>query len=188
MTDLSQYVLYSGGLKGTEAAFGECAEKWGIKEVNFTFVGHEMERVKNVKFLTEEDLRRGDVSMEIVCQRMGRTYTNANKIRRVMQSIFHMVNSGYQVFAVGIIKDDGTVKGGTGWGVELAKFFNRPVCVFDQDRKQWFAWQDKGWVPAQALIEHKSFVGTGTRNLTAEGRKAIEDLFERSFGTPALKE
>ncbi len=182
MTDPSQYTLYSGGLKGAEATFGECAEKWGIREVNFTFVGHEMERVRNVKFLTEEDLRRGDVSMEIVCQRMGRTYTNVNKIRRVMQSIFHMINSGYQVFAVGTIKEDGTVKGGTGWGVELAKFFNRPLSVYDQDRRQWFNWQDKGWIQGEALITHETFVGTGTRNLTENGRDAILKLFEHSLG------
>lgn len=182
MTKLSEYTLFSGGLKGAEAAFGECAEKWGIKEVNFTFVGHEMERVKNVKFLTEEELRRGDVSMEIVCHRMGRTYTNVNKIRRVMQSIFHMINSGYQIFTIGIIRDDTTVKGGTGWGVELAKFFNRPVSVYDQDRKQWFTWQDNQWVSNEPIIEHKTFVGTGTRNLTEDGLAAITKLYERSFG------
>ena len=182
MTDLSTYTLFSGGLKGAEAAFGEHAEKWGIKEVNYTFVGHEMERVKNVKFLTEEELKRGDVSMEIVCRRMGRNYTNVNMIRRVMQSIFHMINSGYQVFAVGSICEDGTVKGGTGWGVELARFFNRPVFVYDQDRRNWFTWQDNEWVQTEAIISHNTFVGTGTRNLTENGKDAIHKLYERSFG------
>ena len=35
-----------------------------------------------------------------------------------------------EIYAVGWIQDDETIKGGTGWGVELAKVFNRPVHVF----------------------------------------------------------
>ncbi|GLI35513.1 hypothetical protein [Desulforhabdus amnigena] len=182
MIDRSKVTLYSGGLKGAEAEFGANAEAWGIREVNFTFVGHEMDRVKSVKFLTEEELQKGDISMEIVYKRMGRTYTTVEKIRRVMQSIFHMVNNGYQVFAVGWIKDNDTVKGGTGWGVELAKFFNRPVSVYDQDKKQWFSWENNQWVPDTPVVSHDTFAGTGTRYLTDDGRQAIRDLFERSFG------
>ncbi len=33
-------VLYSGGLRGAEAAFGVAAERHGVEEVNFTFEGH----------------------------------------------------------------------------------------------------------------------------------------------------
>jgi hypothetical protein len=97
-----------------------------------------------------------------------------------------MINNGYQVFAVGWIQPDGTVKGGTGWGVELAKLFNRPVSVYDQDRNGWYSWKDGQWVSDTPIIAHPTFVGTGTRNLTAEGQKAIEDLFAASFG-PAGK-
>ncbi len=79
--------------------------------------------------------------MEIVSARMGRRYAQADKIRKVFQTIFHMVNKGYQVFAIGWIQPDQTVKGGTGWGVELAKFFNRPVSVFDQGENKWYTWE-----------------------------------------------
>ena len=77
--------------------------------------------------------------MEIVSKRMRRTYSRTDKIRKVIQSIFHMVNSGHHVIAVGWILEDNTVKGGTGWGVELAKLFNRPLSVYDQERKGWFS-------------------------------------------------
>jgi hypothetical protein len=182
MVDVNEYTFFSGGLKGAEAEFGRNAEKWGIKEVNFSFKGHQMDRVKDVRVLTEEELKQGDISMEIVSKRMGRTYAEAEKIRRVIQSIFHMINSGHQVFAVGWIKEDGTVKGGTGWGVELAKLFNRPLSVFDQEKNRWFTWEEGKWVEDTPVISHKTFAGTGTRYLTADGKKAIEDLFERSFG------
>jgi hypothetical protein len=182
MTDRSEITLYSGGHKGAESEFGRLAERWGIQEVNFSFEGHTIERTRGVKVLGPEELDRGDVSMEIVSARMGRNYSKANKIRKVIQTIFHMVNNGFHVVALGWIQPDDTVKGGTGWGVELAKLFNRPVSVFDQERREWFAWKDNQWVLETPVITDTSFVGTGTRHLTDYGRKALLDLYERSFG------
>lgn len=181
----SEFTLYSGGHRGAEAEFGKAAEKWGLAEVNFSFEGHTVERNRGVQILTPAELDKGDVSMEIVSLRMGRTYARANRIRKVIQSIFHMVNKGYHVIAIGWIQPDDTVKGGTGWGVELAKLFNRPVHVYDQDKKAWFTWKDGSWVAETPVITDKTFVGTGTRNLDAEGTRAIADLFESSFATTA---
>lgn len=176
-----EYSFYSGGLKGAEAAFGECAEKYGINETNFSFEGHTCSRDKNITLLSEEELKKGNISMEIVSARMGRRYAQADKIRKVFQTIFHMVNKGYQVFGIGWIQPDKTVKGGTGWGVELAKFFNRPVSVFDQDTNKWYTWKETEWAEDVPVISNKTFCGTGTRNLSKEGKDAIEDLFSRSF-------
>jgi hypothetical protein len=119
--------------------------------------------------------------MEIVSIRMNRKYSQVQKIRRIFQLIFHMVNSGLQIFAVGWIQPDNTVKGGTGWAVELGKLFNRPLSVFDQDKNKWLTWKENAWVEDLPRVDHKTFVGTGTRNLTDAGKAAIEDLFVRSF-------
>ena len=178
----SEYSLYSGGLKGAEETFGELAEKYGVNEINFSFDGHKCAREKNITLLNDSELKKGNISMEIVSERMGRRYARADKIRKVFQIIFHMVNKGYQVLAIGWIQSDKTVKGGTGWGVELAKFFNRPVSVFDQTTNVWYIWKENDWVEETPVIQHKTFCGTGTRNLSEEGRKAIEALFSRSFG------
>jgi len=176
------YYLYSGGLKGAEETFGNCAQEYGVNETNFSFEGHKCSRDKNITLLSDDELKKGNISMEIVSERMGRRYAKGNKIRKVFQLIFHMVNKGYQVVAVGWIQADKTVKGGTGWGVELAKFFNRPVHVFDQETEKWYAWENTEWVENEPVITHKTFCGTGTRNLSENGKKAIEDLFNRSFG------
>jgi len=181
MTNLDQYIFYGGGHRGTEAEFGRQAEKFGIREVNYSFEGHRPARETGLIILSPEELKKGDISMEIVSIRMNRKYSQSNKIRKVIQSIFHMVNSGLQVFAVGWIQSDDTVKGGTGWAVELGKLFNRPLSVFDQDRNQWFSWKDNSWVEDLPKVAHTTFVGTGTRNLTDAGQQAIEDLFTRSF-------
>jgi len=181
MNNLDQLTFYGGGHRGTEAEFGRQAEQFGIKEINYSFEGHQPERDRGLTILDAEELKKGDISMEIVSLRMNRKYTHANKIRKVLQSIFHMINSGLQVFAVGWIQPDDTVKGGTGWAVELGKLFNRPLSVFDQDRDQWFTWKDNSWVKDSPKIEHPTFVGTGTRNLTDAGKQAIKDLYQRSF-------
>lgn len=176
-----EYCLYSGGLKGAEETFGNCAQEYGINEINFSFKGHTVARDQNMTILSDDELKKGNISMEIVSERMGRRYARGKKIRKVFQLIFHMVNKGYQVIAVGWIQEDKTVKGGTGWGVELAKFFNRPVHVFDQTTDKWYVWEKNEWVEDLPVITHKTFCGTGTRNLSDTGQKAIKDLFSRSF-------
>jgi len=182
--DKNKCTLFSGGLQGTENVFGQTAEKWGVKEVIYTFSGQKAVRSQNVKLLSKDDLKRGDISMELVSKMMNRTYYQTEKIRKVLQTIFHMVNSGHQVFVVGSINKDNTVKGGTGWAVELAKLFNRPLSVYDQDRKRWYSWRDNAWKEDSPRIEHETFVGSGTRDLTDDGRRAIEKLFEDAFGAP----
>lgn len=173
--------LYTGGHHGTETEFGRNAEAFGIQEVHFTWPGRTIEREKHAKILDDAALTKGDISMEIVSKRMGRSYTRVDAIRKVMQLLFHIINSGYQVFAVGWIQPDGTVRGGTGWGVELAKLFNRPVSVFDQKENRWYSWDLHKWIPDTPTIAHATFAATGTRNITEEAKAAIAELFKRSF-------
>ncbi len=178
--DATQCTLYSGGLKGAETVFGETAEKYSVNEVVFTFEGHKLSRQKNVRVLSREELERGDISMELASKMLNRTYYETEKIRKVLQTIFHMVNSGHQVFVIGSIQEDGSVKGGTGWAVQLAKMFNRPLHVFDQPSEKWFTWKE-GWQEDSPRIQYDSIVGSGTRYLNDAGRTAIEKLFEESF-------
>ncbi len=178
--DLSKCTLYSSGLKGAEETFGEAAERMGINEVVYSFEGHKLSRDKNVIILGKEQLERGDISMELASRMLNRTYYETEKIRKVLQTIFHMVNSGHQVFVIGAIQEDGSVKGGTGWAVELAKMFNRPLHVFDQPQKKWFSWRN-GWTEDSPRIEYNTFVGSGTRYLSEAGREAIDKLFTVSF-------
>jgi len=177
----SDFTLYSGGHKGAETAFGELAERFGLTEVTYTFEGHAPLRSRGLVALTAEERARGDISMEIVSIHMGRTYHGTDKISKVFQSIFHMVNNAQHLFVVGWIQENGIVKGGTGWGVELAKFFNRPVSVYDQDKNAWFSWKNSAWVEDMPVIEAAKFAGTGTRNLSEQGLQALTALFERSF-------
>jgi hypothetical protein len=178
--------LYAGGAEGAEAAFGEAAERWGVHEVNFTFEGHPQTRSRGRYLLSEKELEVGDVSLSYVSRLLHRTYNDrGGLIRGVLQALWHMVNRSQQVFVVGVVQEDGTVVGGTGWGVELARMWNRELWVYDQERKGWVQWDGRGWTPGLPTITAPHICGTGTRYLNDHGRAAIDDLFDRSFDLPA---
>jgi hypothetical protein len=118
-----------------EETFGEAAEKRNIQEVIYSFEGHKLSRDKNTVILSQEELERGDISMELASRMLNRTYYETDKIRKVLQTIFHMVNGGHQVFVIGAIQEDGSVKGGTGWAVEHGQDVQPPAaCLRPTDQ------------------------------------------------------
>src|SRR6476659_4849611 len=181
----NDFILFSGGAPGAEAEFGACAERHGIEEVNFTFEGHTEARRRGVRVLNHEELQAGDVSLAYVSRLMHRRYTDSPTIRKVLQTLWYQVNSGQEIYVIGAILDDGTVRGGTGWGAEFAKLCNKPLHVFDQEKNCWEKWSDDSWTACDAsavpVISHPHFTGTGTRRLKPNGHRAIEELFQRSF-------
>jgi hypothetical protein len=180
-------ILFSGAAPGAEAAFGELAERYSIDEVNFTFEGHTIVRTRGLRVLNHEELLAGDVSLEYVSRLMNRRYTEGPTLRKILQTIWYQVNNGQEIYVIGHIEDDNTVRGGTGWGAEFAKLCNKPLSVFDQVRDGWFTWSGSKWLrhtsDDQPRFTHPHITGTGSRVLEENGRKAIGALFERSFGT-----
>ena len=178
----NNYVLYSGAAQGSEAEFGKVAQKFGVQEVNFTFDGHKIFRTRGVRVLTTGELLKGDVSLAYLSKLMNRKYNTGPMFKKVLQSIWHQINNAEEVFVVGTILDDNTVKGGTGWGAEFSKLCNKALHVYDQEQHTWFKWSKENWKHEdQPKIKNKSFAGTGTRFLNSQGKKAIKELFECSF-------
>lgn len=178
-------ILFSGGANGAEAEFGANAERVGIEEVNFTFEGHEIVRKRGLRVLTQKELKNGDVSLEYISRLMNRRYTDNPTFRKIIQSIWYQINNGQEIYVIGEILEDKTVKGGTGWGAEFAKLCNKPLFVFDQKQNAWFVWNQTEWIKCEKgnepVITQTHFAGTGTRFLEENGKKAIQELFERSF-------
>jgi len=178
-------ILFSGGAAGADAAFGACAEAHGVEEVNFTFDGHKIARRRGVRVLNHEELQAGDVSLEYVSRLMHRRYADAPTIRKVLQTLWYQVNNGQEIYVVGVVLEDGTVRGGTGWGAEFAKLCNKPLHVFDQEKNSWFSWTGEDWRKRSStdapLITHPHFTGTGTRTLKDNAKRGIDLLFSRSF-------
>jgi len=180
-------ILFSGGAPGAEGAFAACAERHGIEEVNFTFEGHNVVRQRGVRMLNHEELLAGDVSLDYVSKLMNRRYVEGPTIRRVLQTLRYHTNLGQEIYVIGTVFADLTVRGGTGWGAEFAKLCNKPLFVFDQDKDAWLKWSGMTWdvlAAAGPVITHPHFTGTGTRHLQPNGQQAIEQLYARSFSAP----
>ncbi len=178
--------LLASGSAGAEEEFGACAERWGLGEVNYTFPGRRgLARTRGLVELSEEELRAGEVSPAYVKAHLHRALSDSPELRRVLDTIWHQVSTAGEVFAVGTVDADDTPHGGTGWAVELARHWGKPVHVFDQERKRWVRWDGRSWVAeAPPAITRERFAGAGTRSLSDDGRAAIRALFERSFGAP----
>jgi len=177
-------ILFSGGAAGAEAEFGALAERYGIDEVNYTFEGHQIVRHRGLRVLNHEELLAGDVSLEYVSKLMNRRYTDSPTLRKILQTLWYQVNNGQEIYVIGVIQQDGTVRGGTGWGAEFAKLCNKPLFVFDQEKNAWFQWSGHDWTNRDRdtpRITHPHFTGTGTRNIGDNGKRAIEELFGGSF-------
>ncbi|MBI2378261.1 MAG: hypothetical protein HYV07_29945 [Deltaproteobacteria bacterium] len=179
----ASYTLLSGGAQGAEAEFGSNAQKFGLKETNFTFAGRTPERAVNLVELTDAELHLGSVSTAYVERQLHRKFPESPTFQKMLQTIWHQVVTSGEVFVVGQILEDGTVKGGTGWAAELARHFKKELHVFNQDKSSWFTWENGAWKSEEPPVIHRRrFAGTGTRFLTDQGRAAIRELFERSFG------
>ena len=176
------FILFSGGAPGAEAEFGACAERHRIEEVNFTFEGHAIARKRGVRVLNHEELQAGDVSLEYLSRLMNRRFTDSPMLRKILQTMWYQVNNGQEIYVIGVILDDGTVRGGTGWGAEFAKLCNKPLFVFDQEKNGWYRWSGTEWNAGQTpVVTHPHFTGTGTRTIQKNGKRAIEELFTKSF-------
>jgi len=180
----AEMTLFSGATRGAEAEFGRWSEHYGIEEVNYSFDGHAQERSRGLHALSREELMKGDVSLHYVSRLLNRNYTQKGEtFRKVLQTLFHIVNNAHEVFVVGEIQADRTVKGGTGWGAEFAKICNKRLHAFDQKQGGWFRWEGEQWKPEpNPVIRETHFAGLGTRYLEDSGRKAIEQLFKATLG------
>ena len=135
--------------------------------MNFTFDGHTEARRRGIRVLNHEELQAGDVSLEYVSQLMHRRYTDSPTLRKVLQTLWYQVNNGQEIYVVGVILDDGTVRGGTGWGAEFAKLCNKPLFVFDQEKDGWFDWTGDDW---KAATRHAGDHATRTSPAPARAR------------------
>src|SRR4051812_41887358 len=114
-------ILFSGGGAGGGAGVGARAARHRIEEEKFTLRGHKIVRHRGARVLNHEELQSGDVSPASVPRLMHRRYADAPTIRKVLQTLWYQVNAGQEVYVIGTILGDATVRGGTGWGAEFAK-------------------------------------------------------------------
>ena len=180
----TDFILFSGGAPGAEAEFGACAERHGIEEVNFTFDGHTEARRRGVRVLNHEELQAGDVSLEYVSRLMHRRYTDSPTDP---QGAADALVSGQQ--RPGDLRHRRRSRTTGPCAAAPAGAPSSPSSVTSRCSSSIRKRTAGSNGPARIgragrtapTITHPHFTGTGTRKVHDNGKRAIEDLFTKSF-------
>lgn len=180
--------FYSGGAKGTDRFFGECAEKHNHKVVHFTFKGHNSPCPLETLFeLDQESLNEADPYLKDAKTLLKRIFpARTEYVNNLLRRNYHIIKNSNIIYALTEIDEDNIPTGGTGWGVALSFLLNKEVFIFDPTKEQWFKQGSvlsfRHWEPIKENYVPKpsgKYAGIGSRNLTRIMKNTIEKLYEK---------
>lgn len=181
----TQYVNHSGGAAGSDTAWGQAGERFGVTS-NHYYRGNKTP-TGNVE-ITDAQFVEGDVMAKQVARQWGINPASKQNTRNLLARNFQQVAQSDAVFAItegfekapsGMIR----VKGGTGYAVQMAVNQGKPVYVFNQKSGNWFTWNGKKFEQTESPTLTPNFAGIGTRGLNARGQQAIDEVYANTFGT-----
>ena len=169
------YVNHSGGAVGSDSYWGAIGEKYGVVSEHY-YYGNKTPNGNHQ--ITQEQFDEGK---EHVMKANETLHRRPDAYMNLLSRNYAQVKNADAIFAIGQL-NNGIVDGGTGWAVQMAIDDGKPVYVYDQVRKQWFAningqWQNYNGVPKLT----KNFAGIGTRELNQDGKDAIKQVYENTF-------
>lgn len=119
------------------------------------------EQKESLKVLSDSEMEMGYRMLEAIYKKtFPKNYENNLKAR----NLYQVVNST-AVFAIAPIINSVRVKGGTNTTIEMAKFFKKPVFVWDTTTEMWYKWNGNRFVQTSTPYLPKNFAGIGTRQL-----------------------
>ena len=175
------FVNHSGGARGADDIWGTVGEKYGITSRHYYVEGNKTPKGNTP--ITQEQANAADAALIKANKTLQRTFpTSKTYVNNLLRRNYYQVVNSDAVFAITEIVD-GVPQGGTGWAVQMAVDMGKPVAVFSQDQNQWFAWYsaEKTWEAVDTPTLTKNFAGIGTRNLNTVGRKAIKEVYAKTF-------
>jgi hypothetical protein len=181
------YVCHSGGCTGADMAWETAGEEYGVKTIAYSFPGH-TQYGKNQKVLTPAELTEGFEAV-MRANKTLKKYPQGQPtyVKNLLARNWFQVKNSEAIFAVGKLRDNLTVEGGTGWAVQMAVDCDKPVFLFFQDDMGggWFRYKPiTGFESMGGEIPKltENFAGIGTRKLNNYGLQAICDVYDKIFG------
>ena len=176
-------ICNTGGAIGSNLCFEENCINNGIEVRAFSFKGHRTDS-KHKRILPNEFLEIPDKLLIEIAKRLKRTVPfDKPWIVNLLRRNFFQIADANITFAIGNIKVDCTIEGGTGWAIEMSKMVKIPIYVFDQNKNGWFKWNYdiKEFKITELIIDkvYNVFAGIGTRDLKENGRLAIASLIQQ---------
>jgi hypothetical protein len=182
---------HSGGCPGADMAWEECGKEYNIKTISYSYQGH-TQYGENPYLMNNNELQEGWENILIADKSLNRHIENCRStyVRKLLCRNWYQVKHSETVMAIGFIeKDMKSVKGGTGWAVQMGIDNNKTIFVFNQNDNLWYYYDyhlkrfqlTKFNGKDQPHIT-PNFAGIGTRELTDEGLKAIAIVLKMNFG------
>lgn len=114
-----------------------------------------------------------------------------NYVNNLIRRNYYIIKNSEIVFAVSELMDDGiTIKGGTGWGISIARELKKDIYFFEQKIGKWleFSYIKKSWIDFSYENDPRlfcfnsnvklNFAGIGTREIKPNGIDAIKKFYE----------
>jgi len=194
--DLKNITCHSGGATGSDTYWENIGANFGVRTRAYSYQTKYHNSPNKIE-ISDEDYREGISEINKANKHMYRF--GINKYINLLSRNWAQVKYSTQIFAIGIIIDSGekspggyyskskfqTVDGGTGYCCQMAINNLRDVYVFDQSKLKWFRWSPSVMKFLQLedtpIIKTQNFAGVGTRQITPEGIKAIERVYQKTF-------
>lgn len=183
------YINHSGGCEGSDMAWETAGLTYGVKTISYSFKGHKQYGA-NPYVMNTDELNEGWEACKIASETLGRPLhaLRSTYVRSLICRNWFQVKHAEAIFAIGTLVrgKEHLVNGGTGWAVQMAIDNNKPVYLFEQDRKVWMAY-DYQSVQARFILYNgtprltTNFAGIGTRDITDDGLQAILNVYEETF-------
>lgn len=193
---------YSGGAEGSDLYWNLSGEMYdkntiiNIESINYSFKGH-TPKTKNNIVLTQDELNLADDQLKIANIKLKRKFpTSKEFVNNLLRRNWYQVLNSKSIYAVGFLDlKTNIVDGGTGWAVQMAIDNLKDVYVFNLNDNSWYKtiYVKKeisyigiskyfiGFKPCETPILTESFAGIGTRELTDEGKKAIDSVYKNTY-------
>ena len=163
--------FYSGGAVGSDTEWGNVAQKYGFNITHYT--------VNDYNKLSRDDKESVEKQYKEVVERLLRRQLDANSYSgKLVRRDMLQANSADSILAIGRLGKNGHVDGGTAYATERGIIRGIPVYLFDQNDNHWKTYNGEKFVDCEqpSLTQHAALIGT--RQITDDGKRAIQNVFE----------
>jgi hypothetical protein len=182
-------ICMSGGAPGADLQFGMNAGRAGHYVIHWSFSGHKTDAPQSeVVQLSEDQLTEAHDALEVANASLKRRIPWQKKwMLNLLRRNYFQVRWSESVYAVSEIDwKTNTVKGGTGWAIEMSKSLALPkIYVYDQKQEAWYVWTEQEWINTTDPDQPTGvYAGIGSRDLQEGGKLAIRRLYSHSNVSP----
>ena len=180
----------SGAGAGSDAEWAKAGLDYNVPFVHYTFKGHgNKASAGKLRPLSEAELAEANIKIRKADQTLNRLKGKKAKdfTNKLLQRNWWQVKTSNGVYVIGkIIKGGTEIEGGSGWATQMSiDAGKKHVYAWDTASKKWHRY-DYGLKKFRMLNKTpkliKRFAGIGTRKLTGEGKKAIQEIYAVTFG------